>query len=158
MHTRAVANLLKLFTRRLFCKVVLRFSATGKAENSAESSAPPEAPSASARARRAFSRNAARTATPTNQSNVIRIHTCRGKPPLEERWPQFRPPSRRPTPPPGIIHPTKKTHPLAKSSRLFQRKERRGRIDTRAQRRKRFLRWRGGSAETARTSHQLSKT
>ena len=158
MHTRVAANLLKLFTRRLFCMVVLRFSAGGKADISSERSAPPEVSTARSRARRASRRNSAPSAPATYQSNVIRIHTCRGKPPLEERWPQFRPPSRRPAPPPGIIHPTKKTHPLAKSSRLFQRKERRGRIETRAQRRKRFLRWRGGSAETARTAHQLSKT
>ena len=150
MHTRVAANLLKLFTRRLFCMVVLRFSADGKADISSERSAPPEASTARSRARRAFRRNSAPSATATYQSNVIRIHTSRRKPPPKTGWPPAGPPSRRPSQPPGNTRSTEKRNLMAKDSRILQRQKRRRISGERARRQTGICQWRLDSAKTCR--------
>lgn len=108
MHIRVAVNLLKLFTRRLFCMVVLRFSANEKVENSAERSAPSEASTARLRARKAFRRNSAPHATAITQSNVTRTHTSQRKPPPNAGWPPASPPTRRSPHSPGNASSTEK--------------------------------------------------
>jgi hypothetical protein len=157
MHTQVAANLLKLFTRRLFCMVVLRFSATGKAGTSAERSAPAGASTSRSRARRGFLGNTAPRSTATNQSNVIRIHTSRRKPPLETGWPPDRPPAWRSSQPPGSTSSTQKSDFVAKDSRVLQRQERRRICGERGHRQRGSCQWRVHSAKTPRAFHQLSK-
>ena len=157
MHTRAAANLLKLFTRRLFCMVVLRFSADGKADISSERSAPPEASTARSRARRVFPRNSAPSATSTYQSNVIRIHTSWRKPPPKAGWPPAGPPSRRPAQPPRHTRSTEKRNLMAKDHRVLQRQELRRSSGERARRKTGLCQWRLDATETCRPFHELSK-
>ena len=157
MHTRVAANLLKLFTRRLFCMVVLRFSANGKAEISAERSAPPEASTARSRARRGFPYNCAPYATATHQPNVIRIHTSQRKPPIEAGWPPDRPPSRRPSQPPGSTRSTQEGDFMAKDSRILQRQEPRRIFGERARRQRESCQRRLHSDKTPRAFRRLSK-
>ena len=123
MPAQAAANILKLFRWRLFCTVALRSFAKGKSKVCAERPAPSEASTAGSRARRTFLQNPAPSGTATYQSNVIRIHTSTGKPPVTARRPPARPPSRRPSPQPGTTCSTKKRNPLAEDSRVLQWKE-----------------------------------
>ena len=126
MHIRVAANLLKLFIRRLFCMVVLRFSASEKVDDSAERSAPSEVPTARSRARKVFRRNSAPLATAITQSNVTRTQTSQRKPPPEAGWPPASPPTRRSPHSPGNTSSTKKRNLMAKDRRLLQRQERPG--------------------------------
>jgi len=150
MHTRTAANLLKLFTRRLFCMVVLRFSA-GKEHISAERSAPPEASTARSRARRVFPCNSAPSATAIYQSNVIRIHTRQRKTSLQTGWPPARPPSQ----PPGNTRSAEKGNLMAKDSRLLQRQECRSVLAEQLQRQTSVCQRRLDSIKTSGAFHRL---
>ena len=126
MPAQAAANILKLFTARLFCTVALRSFAKEKSEVCVERPAPSEASTAGSRVRRTFLPSPASSGTATYQSNVIRIHTSTERPPVTARRPPARPPSRRPPPQPGTTYPTKKRNPLAEDSRVLQWKEHHG--------------------------------
>lgn len=153
MPARAAANLLKLFTWRLLCMVALRSSAKGKSEVRAERAASSEAPTAGSRAPRAFLQNSAPSGTATNQSNVIRIYTSKGKPPVKARWPTARPPTRC-SPQPGTTSSTKERNLVAEDSRFFQRKDDQGRVAKHL----RSGQWRLGSTEAPGAFDEFQKT
>jgi hypothetical protein len=152
MHTRAAAHLLKLFTWRLFCMVVLRFSA-GKEATPAERSAPSEASTAVSRARRVFPCNSAPPATSLYQSNVIRIHTRQRKPSLQTGWSPVRPHTQST----GEARSTKKRNPMAKDSRLLPWQEPRGTTGKEVPRETKLRQRRLGSIETSRAFHRFQK-
>jgi hypothetical protein len=115
MQGRSAANFLKWFTRRVFCMVVLRFSA-GKEPASAKRSAPPGASTAASRVRKSVPRHSAPCATAIYQINVIRTH-IRQRDPLLEKGPPPRCPLPKPTGNACAI--TQERNVVAKDNRLF---------------------------------------
>lgn len=149
---RSAANLLKLFRWRLFCMVVLRFSA-GKEHTSAGRSAPAEASTAAPHARRTFPCHSAPVANAIYQSNVIRTHTRQRKPSLEKG----RPPARPPTQPPRNTHPAKERDLMAENNRLSARQEHRSTAGEEVRREAKFPQRRLNGIKASRTFHRIQK-
>jgi hypothetical protein len=154
MHLRSAANFLKWFTWRMFCMVVLRFSA-GKKPVSVERSAPSEASTAASRVRRSFPGHSAPCATAIYQNNVIRTH-IRQRDALFAKGP---PPSWPPPQSTGNAHAIiEERNVVAKNSRLLLGQEFPSLATKEIGGEVRLRQWRHRRCQAARTFRGIKKT